>query len=404
MLTSQLLGAVAFALGVHAQAATPTSESGASPASAAPSSTSSVNIIPISVGAENHKFVPDQVNASVGDIIRFNFYPGGHRVARAEFGFPCIPYEYTGGNKEGFWTGVFTPQVITNPPPHYDVRVNDTNTIFFYCGAPGSCIQYGMVGVINPTAEKNLTYQKALALNSTLQLVPGDPFPSETLSLAPTPSATSAPKSGDPTPQTGNGTAPVTSSDGPGGLGAGAIAGIAIGAAAVLILGGALIYMCGRRGGFETAYRKSIHHGGVPPPGMVEHKFLDPKSPGQATLSTFPNVERDPYRVSAQSGHGAFSGTPPPHPSPGMPGYGNYASPMSAGTYPVSVQTHQPLAFHAGQTSPQPTHSSQFQSPIELPTADHPAGSHSPPPQYKVDRRDSQTTGGDGGYYQPPKP
>lgn len=33
------------------------------------------------------------------------FYPQNHSVARAEFGFPCIPYENTGPNKVGFWSG-----------------------------------------------------------------------------------------------------------------------------------------------------------------------------------------------------------------------------------------------------------------------------------------------------------
>jgi len=67
-----------------------------------------------------HKFVPDQVTAKVGDVIRFGFYPGGHRVARAEFKQPCIPYENTGANKRGFWSGIFNPQVITNPVSQRD--------------------------------------------------------------------------------------------------------------------------------------------------------------------------------------------------------------------------------------------------------------------------------------------
>jgi hypothetical protein len=44
----------------------------------------------------------------------FNFYPGAHRVARAAFGWPCIPYEYATINQPGFYTGVFEPQVVSN--------------------------------------------------------------------------------------------------------------------------------------------------------------------------------------------------------------------------------------------------------------------------------------------------
>jgi hypothetical protein len=47
----------------------------------------------------------------------FRFYPQNHSVARAEYEFPCIPYEYTGVSKVGFWSG-FHPVDIVLP----DVR------------------------------------------------------------------------------------------------------------------------------------------------------------------------------------------------------------------------------------------------------------------------------------------
>jgi hypothetical protein len=331
----------------------------------------------------------------------FNFYPGGHRVARAEYKQPCIPYEYTGAGKKGFWTGIFAPQVITVPPPHYDVLVNDTEPIFFYCGAPGSCNQYSMVGVVNPTDEMTLDTQKAFAANSSLQLVPGEPFPSETLKPTNTPTST-------PQPGGGNGGAGGSSQDASkdssnSGLGAGAIAGIAIGAAAVLVIGAGIIYLCGRRGGFERAHRKGLQpigpHGSIPPGaingGMVENRYMGPASPGQHTVASFPGTERDPYRFSGQTttplaGH--FTGTPPPPHSPGMNGF--YPSGAPSQQFDNASQH----VYYAGVTSPQPIPSPQFQSPpsappSELPAADHPANGHSPPPQYPVERRDSYTTG-----------
>lgn len=69
------------------------------------------------------------MTANVGDIIRklsirpvtqvslraidtdgflrpvFQFFPQNHSVARAEYQHPCIPYENTGANKVGFWSG-----------------------------------------------------------------------------------------------------------------------------------------------------------------------------------------------------------------------------------------------------------------------------------------------------------
>lgn len=50
-------------------------------------------------------FEPAQLsNVGVGDIVSFEFYPPDHSVARAEFGSACVPYEYTGKSKVGFWS------------------------------------------------------------------------------------------------------------------------------------------------------------------------------------------------------------------------------------------------------------------------------------------------------------
>lgn len=56
-------------------------------------------------GAGGFHFEPDVLsNVSIGDTVTFEFYPPDHSVARAEFGSACIPYEYTGKNKTGFWS------------------------------------------------------------------------------------------------------------------------------------------------------------------------------------------------------------------------------------------------------------------------------------------------------------
>jgi hypothetical protein len=84
--------------------------------------------------------------------LEFQFYPLNHSVARASFGVtPCIPYEYS-SNKTGFFSG-FQPVNLTleSQLPTWSVTVNDTEPIFYYCGAPSSC-QSGMIGVINPVS------------------------------------------------------------------------------------------------------------------------------------------------------------------------------------------------------------------------------------------------------------
>jgi hypothetical protein len=90
-----------------------------------PSSTSSApaQTHTVQVGLADHKFKPDVTEAAIGDVysstptllnsntnsphqtIEFRFYPANHSVVRAEYGYPCIPYEMTGSNKTGFFSG-----------------------------------------------------------------------------------------------------------------------------------------------------------------------------------------------------------------------------------------------------------------------------------------------------------
>lgn len=86
----------------------------------------------------------------------------------------------------------------------------------------------------------------AFVEQADFELVPGEDWPSE----APDEDEDS---DSDSASDDGN-----SSGSGNGSLSPGAIAGIAIGGAAVLILAAALIYLCGRRGGKDVAYRKSL--------------------------------------------------------------------------------------------------------------------------------------------------
>ncbi|KAK3695100.1 hypothetical protein B0T22DRAFT_93477 [Podospora appendiculata] len=399
MYASQVLGALLGAGLVAGQ--TPNTSGSAATQTTAPT------IVNIEVGANGFLFTPNTSYAKVGDILRFNFYPGGHTVVRAAFKFPCTPYEYINTLQKGFYSGTsYNPQVISSDPPHFDVTVNDTQPIFFYCSAPNSCDKEHMIGVVNPNATQTFDQQMKYALDTQFQLAPGDPFPSE--GATPTPSASSTSNSND----NGGGTH----------LSAGAIAGIAIGAAAVVVLTAALIYLCGRRGGFDKAYRKSVQPGIAPPPvpppmneGSHYAGSIGPKSPGQATFASYAvsgSDNNDPYRT-AQSPplNGYYNGTPPPMGSPGFPspgfpspgfsqpGYNGYQNNQYGST--LSPGAHTPLMGELQANSPK--HSSppldHYQAgPVELPTADfNPGQSISPPPQYhqttQPGRRDSWTTG-----------
>jgi hypothetical protein len=49
--------------------------------------------------------------AKVNLITEYRFYPQNYSVARAAFAQPCIPYEDTGPNRVGFWSG-FQPVAL----------------------------------------------------------------------------------------------------------------------------------------------------------------------------------------------------------------------------------------------------------------------------------------------------
>ncbi|CAN8099634.1 unnamed protein product [Discula destructiva] len=414
LLSSMLVGATALAL-VTAATTSSTGSSVTESRIATSTSSAAAQTHTISVGASGFVFEPVQVNASVGDTILWRFYPTGHSVVRSEFKQSCIPYEDTGANKVGFYSGFVDVQTTSDNGPTFQVRVNDTEPIFFYCAAPTSCTGHQMIGVINPNATFTYDIQLAYAQNATFQMKPGDPFPSES---AETGSATS-------TPTASSSPSPSSSSNSSSHLGAGAIAGIAIGGAAVLILAVALIYMCGRRGGMTRAF----HHG----PVMQEARYANgpigpgPKSPGQETFTTAYSAapSSDPYvhLHMQQAGH---YGGPGAHPL--MPG--GYPPPSSGSPPPLSEYSQSLYNVHGQHTggplmgsppmsgldgpnangffvTPQVPLHQQRQQPsmeraVELPTSLNPG--NSPLPGYSKEQKTYSWVQEGEGTYRPSKP
>lgn len=188
-----------------------------------------------------------------------------------------------------------------------------------------------MIGVVNPNATHTLDAQLAAAREAPYQLAPGEPFPTETPSPRPPPSPSPPP----PPPPGGDGAAA---------LGAGPIAGIAIGGTAVVLLAAVVIYLCGRRGGFDKAYRKMVGFsnfgggvgggGAVVPPDVLEARGgggggggypANPKSPSPAPMSTMMPVF-DPSAVvggyPVGGGGGGQGGSPHPLSPPGAGQHG----------------------------------------------------------------------------------
>jgi len=138
-----------------------------------------------------------------------------------------------------------------------------------------------MLGAINQSANQTLAEWLEKANSVDYQLTPGEPWPSEADYTTATAHATVDPTStstatADPANDSGHGGSHDS------GLSAGAIAGIAIGGAVVLILAAGLLYLCGRRGGFDKAYRKSFRNSATPypngPPPVTEASYGSPST------------------------------------------------------------------------------------------------------------------------------
>ncbi|KAG4031554.1 hypothetical protein MFRU_009g03170 [Monilinia fructicola] len=282
-------------------------------------SSSAVATHTVSVGAGGLEFTPKELSANISDVIEFRFYPQNHSVARSEYKNPCIPYEVTGINKQGFWSGFHPINVVLNDPPKFQVVVNDSNPIFFYCSAPGACHEDGMIGVVNANSTQTFANQLEYARNSSIQFSPGENFPveassssSSTIHATSTTSPTQSPRI------TTSGTAiivtdPSPSSSSPSRLSPGAIAGIAIGASALVLLASALLYLCGR----QRNIKEIIHHNSRPP-NMTSfpnpHHPINPNPqsyiPPSASLSeaTYYSKPRHLMTENEVRGLGQFSG------------------------------------------------------------------------------------------------
>ncbi len=240
----------------------------------------------IQVGLLDHKIRPETTVAAVGDTIEFNFYPVNHSIVRAGYGFPCIPYEMTGSGKNGFFSGFNPVGEVLDNPPKYSVRINDTEPIFFYCSAPGSCITWGMVGGINLNSSMSIDSQRALALDSAYMLQPGkfpmtlsaglrtdlhlgEPFPAESPLPSNNPASSILPSS-----SSNSATVSPAGDSSPGGLSAGAIAGIVVAAFSALLFGALLFFCWGRTKSLREAIERkdgTVRRVSGAPDQMVHH-------------------------------------------------------------------------------------------------------------------------------------
>jgi hypothetical protein len=232
-------------------------------------------------------------------------------------------------DKAGFFSGFRPVDAILLEPPKFTIEINDTSPIFFYCSASGSCIGYGMVGVINPNATTSLVTQRQLAMNSTFMLQPGEPWPSEgaadpftTTATARATAVTTSTATSQPNYTESAGEAKKSYT-----LSTGAIAGIAIGGLAIVLMAAALLYFCGRRS-------RKIRNG--PPP---QHPF----SPRGSKYA--PQIPEHKTHMATYGGDERFSvpflGHLPSHNS-----YRQEASYTSASNAGLSVREADSIPIH----------------------------------------------------------
>lgn len=187
-----------------------------------------------------------------------------------------------------------------------------------------------MIGVINPNATQTLDVQLEYTMNTTTQVVPGDPLPSET-----------AKGSSGATPTSGASSGSDGHSHSSASLSAGAIAGIAIGGAVVVLIAATLLYLCGRRGGLDKAYNRQSRHAMAPAMGEVKYN-PGAKSPGQETFATTTysvTPSNDPYQhhqghsmSQGLPGYSVNSGSPPPMSVHSQNSYQHFGGPPGMGT------------------------------------------------------------------------
>ncbi|KAK6507821.1 hypothetical protein TWF481_006242 [Arthrobotrys musiformis] len=95
----------------------------------------------VNLDYSGNAFVPNQVSATVGDVIQFMFLSPGHSIIETSLQFPCIP------EIEGFVSGS-----ETSPGRNFNnsisLTVTKLNPRYFACGEVDHC-QKGMVFAVN---------------------------------------------------------------------------------------------------------------------------------------------------------------------------------------------------------------------------------------------------------------
>lgn len=106
-------------------------------------------------------FNPPELNVPIGGTVEFIFMSKNHSVYQSSFADPCTPLA------NGFEAPFFPiASDQTDNFPTITLQVTQTAPLWFYCPQtnPANHCKAGMVGTINPTADKTLAAFKAAAM------------------------------------------------------------------------------------------------------------------------------------------------------------------------------------------------------------------------------------------------
>ncbi|EPE35947.1 Cupredoxin [Glarea lozoyensis ATCC 20868] len=149
-------------------------------------------------GSAGLVYVPESIQAAVGDMVIFTFMNANHTVTQSAFTEPCV--KLPEGMDSGFMPN---PNNTMLPAPQMAMQVTVATPIWFYCRQKAHCGK-GMTFSINPTAEKShaMFQQMAVAQNGTGTLAPiqggAAAPPAASASAAPPPPAAAAPPAAAP--------------------------------------------------------------------------------------------------------------------------------------------------------------------------------------------------------------
>lgn len=125
-------------------------QGGETPPTETPEGSTMVHVITVGNAKGEPVFEPNNIQAKVGDMVQFHFYPSNHSVVMSAFDKPCQPND----DAAAFYTGFMPVKVEDTEMPIYSVPItDDSKPIWFYCSQGKHC-QNGMVGVINQKDEE----------------------------------------------------------------------------------------------------------------------------------------------------------------------------------------------------------------------------------------------------------